>query len=557
MSSPFSPGGSTPLEAYLGHASLDQPFPAHLVGRVACAQGWVVQRDGTDLIGLLSTCIEESGGAQVRLLGGRLKALTLSEVSADSLPPGTLLLTPLDGQSGFARSSGLDDGAFDDVFVWQDGAAPWCVDRRSGRVSDKGEGLDALLVEQASDLADRAQLALGYPVEIEWVVQGGRARLVRCVPLPLPDMIPGPSSGSWRRVSLALDDEGTVAPLAIDVLNRALRDPGDKKGAVVQRVFARPYRKRHPEELLRPNGAMKLGDVGGPITDAISKLAPFFTATRDLEADHKRRRDELEQEFDTLCPETLGETITEWVKLAGESVAHLDAARRHNRRLLACIEALVGPIPRTVGADLSMPKFAERRRVVHGELTQLARVLRDKSPSELEGASREHWVAAKQRLASVRVLGIDVLPVAFGETNAALLKAISDRYDERDDAREVRRQAAKHNVSRRLHGVLDLPRSAVLTSVLTALERLTRVKGEIAEALSSTLLGLRAVALEAGVRLEDDAVLDVPEDVFYLSSKEIRKALGGNVAGYAARVRARKEDDRRWAALEAPRRLES
>ena len=86
-------------------------------------------------------------------------------------------------------------------------------------------------------------------------------------------------------------------------------------------------------------------------------------------------------------------------------------------------------------------------------------------------------------------------------------------------------------------------------------ERVAVVKGVVAEQLAASLLRLRAAALQAGQRLVDRAVLEVPSDALYLTLAELEEALVGEPGAYASRVRLRREDDARWARFEAPRRV--
>ena len=69
------------------------------------------------------------------------------------------------------------------------------------------------------------------------------------------------------------------------------------------------------------------------------------------------------------------------------------------------------------------------------------------------------------------------------------------------------------------------------------------------------MLRLREAAVEVGARLVDQAVLEEAEDALYLSLDELEEALRGEPGAYAARVRLRREDDLRWAAFDAPRRV--
>ena len=50
-----------------------------------------------------------------------------------------------------------------------------------------------------------------------------------------------------------------------------------------------------------------------------------------------------------------------------------------------------------------------------------------------------------------------------------------------------------------------------------------------------------------------DGLLERAGDALYMTLEEIEQALEGELGAYAARVRLRREDDRRWRNFEAPR----
>ncbi len=92
-------------------------------------------------------------------------------------------------------------------------------------------------------------------------------------------------------------------------------------------------------------------------------------------------------------------------------------------------------------------------------------------------------------------------------------------------------------------------------TVTVLLHRIARAKGGVADGVAGALLRLRRAATELGRRLVERAILDDPEDALYLSSIELEEALLREPGAYAARVRFRQEDDDRWAAFDAPRRI--
>ncbi|MFT5358172.1 MAG: hypothetical protein ACI9KE_005409 [Polyangiales bacterium] len=589
MSARYSLPGAITFDAYLRDADLGGGDDAsdsrdlHLLstGSLSIAHGWVVlAADVAESDSLLSVIASagENKRIHVRLLDTRAPSLDLSPDDIASGKAGALvdtwksawpetingqavLIAPTDAAPGRATSSNIAEGKADEVCVWGGGAHTcWRIDRRSTRVSENGEGIDMFVAESVADLVDRVQLALGRPVEVEWALQDERPTLIAVRDLAVPNRVAGPSTGPWRRVSLALDDEGTVVPLAIDTLGRALRAPSDSMTtAVVERVFARPYRRRAPASAPTWGGERKaenLRSAGLGVARASSETASFFADMRRFDRSFSRRLEERACALEGLGSDALAAHLSFWQDFAGEPLLLLNRARRNNRALLAALESVVGALDQDVGVALSMPRFTSRRQSVHTQLAALKAAAGGRAPADLDVSARNAWKMARSELSDVRALGIDLSPVAFGATNGTLSKAVGRGFEEYGDQRESRRHGAeKHVRSLASGGALGAPRLAIAGSVLLLLRQLTRAKGLLAEQLATALLGVRRVALEAGRRLEEEAILDEPLDALYLSAKEIRKSLGGNVAGYAARVRARREDDRRWANFAAPRRL--
>lgn len=587
MSARYSLPGAVPFDAYLRDADLSGDASAlrdmHLLSarNLGIARAWVVlgpdSVESDSLLGVIASA-GESERVHVRLVGTRAATLDLSREDivsgrADALVeawkstwPETVeghavLIAPTDAAPGRATSSNMAEGKADEVCVWGAGAHMcWRIDRRSTRVSENGEGLDMFVAESVADLVDRVQLALGRPVEVEWALQDERPTLIAVRDLPLPARVSGPSKGPWRRVSLALDDEGTVVPLAIDTLGRALRTPTDPMSvSVVERVFARPYRRRAAVGAPAWGGERRsenLRSAGLIVARASSETAAFFADMRRFDRSFSRRLEERACALEGLDSDALAAHLSFWQDFAGEPLLLLNRARRNNRALLAAVESVVGALSQDIGVALSMPRFTTKRQAVHAQLAALKTAAGGRAPADLDVSARNAWKKARNELSQIRALGIDLSPVAFGATNGTLGKAVARGFEEYGDQRESRRHAAeKHVRGLASGGALGAPRLALAGSVLLLLRQLTRAKGVLAEQLATALLGVRRVALEAGRRLEEEAILDEPLDALYLSAKEIRKSLGGNVAGYAARVRARREDDRRWANFAAPRRL--
>ncbi|NOY92338.1 MAG: hypothetical protein GXP55_14175, partial [Deltaproteobacteria bacterium] len=255
-----------------------------------------------------------------------------------------LLYTCADARGGGAASAGVDDGDPDvlSACAHAPGAQHYRVDRRSARVLTPGTGLDPDLAAAAADLADRAQLVLGHPVRIDWVLVEGRPRVTALRRLTLPVSF---TRESWRRVALVAADEGTVAPLAADALDRALR----VGPSIVQRIYARPYRRFEspsaPPELAMVSvaratqRATRLGsDVAGPIAVA-----------RRLERSarhHLRHFDQ--QDLPELSRTLLMASLRDREALVRDAFVLLDRQLDATRATLGVLAAALGPLPRAV-----------------------------------------------------------------------------------------------------------------------------------------------------------------------------------------------------------------
>ncbi|MEM6959062.1 MAG: hypothetical protein AAF645_25500, partial [Myxococcota bacterium] len=451
MTSPLSLAGAIGFDAYLrsaesGHLAMARRLLEH---GLPIAQGWIFYAEA-DLL------------EAVRRLGASLGLLRVSAPASDTaalwfrapeapvafvatLGDGQMLLVPVDAERrGKARSTS-DQGDADEVRVWNFASkTPWRVERRSSRVSVPGEGLDRNTVEAVADLVDRVQLAEGQPVEIDWGVQEGRPVLLGCVPLRF-GVVPGPGPGAWRRVSLTLDDEGTVVPLAIDTLDRALRRGEDGESAAVERVFARPYRRRG-----QPSVRGRLRRLGGAAAHAArvsAEVAPLLAEVQRHHARFEIDREQLRTDVGALNDKALAAHLGRWQDLAGGPLRLLDRTRVMNRDVLGALESVCGMLPRDVAVSLSMPQFTARRHAVHEELVELARLSEGRSASALDGDARAAWKRARSALSDVRALGIDIRPQAFGASNAGLLRAIARRFEERSGAREQNRRAAAEHAN--------------------------------------------------------------------------------------------------------------
>ena len=454
--------------------------------------------------------------------------------------------------SGYAASADPELGDPDELHVWgREGNVSWRIDRRSARVTAPGEGLAAELAQQVADLADRAQLALGRPVEIEWVVDGrGRPALLGLRPLTLePRFLPG----IWRRLGLVEADEDVVAPLAIGALDLGLRPAGvGTKDRVVRRVYARPYRRRDAgSERLGRSEASPLAEAGRGVARATAQVTPLLERVLRYErARHSLLARVSSPLTEAMSDDALMARLRERQAAAAQAYGLLDQTRRATRNLLLALEAILGPLDAEVVVALAAPRAPSSRRRAEAALRRAA--LRfDSIPSS--GAAREEWEALKRDYGHLRSLGIDVAPAAWGESDETLLRAMQQVPRE---AREARRHQAERVLLERARTMAFGPARAALVGALSlVLGRVARAKGGVSEVLAGVLLELRRAAVFTGARLEADAILDEPEDALLLHAEELVEALSGEPGAYAARVRLRREDDERWARYDPPRRI--
>lgn len=472
---------------------------------------------------------------------------------------------PCGGPESVGRAASSDPlwGAPDELAVWSRGseATPWRIDRRSGRVVQPGAALDVLTAEAAADLADRVQLLVGHPVEIEWMLQDGRPVLISVRPLALNARYP---DGPWSRLALMDADEGTVAPLAIDVLNRGLRQLSPEPPAVaVRRIYARPYRcwEAPVQPLGRPDPA-SLREALSQGRGLLRDVLPLFQAVENEERSMAGWLQEQERVvLRTQDDEGLLSVFDERHHQAAETLALLDRCRAATRQLLAALEAVVGGLPRECYAALAAPQVTKQRRRAHKALVNLRRrVLAERGdldgPEGLSADGAANWDQLRQQLATMRLLGIDVTPEPMGASDRSLSEAMEAARREGHVAREKARKDARRRVLHRAktEGFRRV-RRPLAASLVVMLGRVAVAKGQVSEQVAGAMLLLRSGALEVGRRLVEQAILDAPEDAFYLKQRELLDALGGEPGSYASRVRVRREDDMRWSAYDAPRRL--
>jgi len=360
-------------------------------------------------------------------------------------------------------------------------------------------------------------------------------------------------------------DELTVTPLAVDTLNRALRRddaPGDEKR--VTRIYGRPYRRVDPTiglavatgnsaSLARASAraARVAVDVAAPISAARVYLGGLGERLERLDGEH----------LGAMDVEALRLSLRERCDVAAESLSVLDRQREATRTVLAALEMVLGPLPRECYPALAAPRIAKQRRRVHDKMGRLARRIESevgeiKSRNALSRGLRRRWDDLRVSLVDVRPRGIDIAHDAIGASDERMLAELKrKRKDDPDAIERARRDAIRRLRATARARPFGRARESVATSLAVLAGRLTRSKGNVVEGLADAMLRYRRGVVEAGRRLVDDAVLDEPEDAFYLSLTEIEEALRGEPGAYAARVRLRREDDSRWLGMEPPRRI--
>ncbi|MCB9619030.1 MAG: hypothetical protein H6724_06220 [Sandaracinus sp.] len=463
--------------------------------------------------------------------------------------------------AGGAASVDPQRGDPDILAVWAESTpdAAWRIDRRSTRVEVPGEGLGVILAERIADLVDRVQLELGAPVRIEWVMQEGRPCVLGVRPLSVE---PSFVDGRWRRVALVAADEGTVAPLAVDTLDRALRSDDEPGEIAVRRIYSRPYRRREP--LLARLGDGVRGDLSrasAEATRAGAKVAPFLGEAFRFERASTDAIASFDREPLTELPdEALLASLRDRQRYVAEGLAVLDHGRVATRVVLAALEVAVGPMRREQHAALASLRMPRTRRRFHEKLKSLAKDVEDAHgtapPNEWSPALRRRFDELRASLGDLRPLGVDVAPRPYGFDDATLHRAMLHRPRPGPAARERAREEALERVIEAASGGLGGPlRVTIVRGLGLAAYRVARAKGGAAEVVSAGLLRVRRAASEVGARLVRGAVLDEPDDALYLSLTELEDAVRGEPGAYAARVRLRREDDLRWRSFAAPRRV--
>ncbi|MEO0323102.1 MAG: hypothetical protein AAF447_09100 [Myxococcota bacterium] len=457
---------------------------------------------------------------------------------------------PGSGPKGMAWSVDPEGGDTEAIVVRGEGAGEaWRIDRRSGRADVNGDGLRRDVAEDAADLADRAQLALGQPVCLRWALSAERPALVSVEALvPSPRFV----EGRWRLLTLVAPDEGTVAPLSIDTLDRALgaREPGPAVDATVRRIFARPYRRQTPGAPSLGRGRrLSRGATLRRSARVAPEVAPFITAAHryEREAPGALARREVVR-LEDLSTERLLAEARERQRLVAEALLLLDDGRRASRAALLALEAALGPLGDDDVTALAVPRPPRARRTLDARLESLHRAESASGRPDIE-ARRE----LRGALARVRPWGIDLAPGPLGNDDARVARALEDSPRggaARERAREEAEQRAIARARSRGFG-----REATVRAILALARRVARAKGGVSDAHARASLAFRDAALTLGRRLVAAAVLERKSDALYLWMEELADALRGEPGAYAARVRLRREDDARWARFEVPRTL--
>jgi hypothetical protein len=269
------------------------------------------------------------------------------------------------------------------------------------------------------------------------------------------------------------------------------------------------------------------------------------------------------------------------MRIVVEALAFLEHSRLASLSLLPVLEAVCAQVPRELFEALAAPRRTPERKRIDEQLASFAErslscSIAASGPSRVgsvaaSGPSTQAvpalppalatnaelqlaWQSLRTSLASARILGMDVRPDTMGADDEDLTRALEEAWKVRRHAPEEARGRAERSLLRLaakgpLGGLGVGPAGAALLSM----RRLADAKGTVAEVLAAALLRLRAGALEAGKRLASDGVLERAEDTLYMEIHEIEEALEGDLGAYAARVRLRREDDRRWRNFAAPR----
>ncbi len=442
-------------------------------------------------------------------------------------------------------------------------SGPFWVDRRTMRPQRVPERSSVREddVMRVADLGDRVHLVLGRPVLVRIGMRGDRLVVegVRALPLNI-----GFTRASYRKLSPMMADPGTLAPLAIDAIDRALRiddDPGDEPR--VRRIYGQAYRRmddlhtpwRRDEGSAARRAVERMARLGRDVMLALDDARAF---RREL---NENARDDADERLRALGTDDLLSELHVRMGVVVRALSLLERARLATLSLIPAIEALVGPVPRDVLDALAAPYRTRERRAVDEKLVALGRRCMGKEgkpvrPDLADPGLRSEWARVARALQHVRILGMDVRPAAIGSDDAHMVQGMQEAWAcEQAEPEERRKLAERRLIALSAKGPLGPVATPSTGAQLFLLRRLSKAKGSVAEGLSRALLRLRAAACEAGRRLAADGVLDDPLDALYMPLDEIEEALRGELGAYAARVRLRREDDRRFRHFVPPRRI--
>jgi hypothetical protein len=331
-------------------------------------------------------------------------------------------------------------------------------------------------------------------------------------------------------------------------------------------ALAGSERRRFWDVLWSPGAGRLPRAVARVVRVAADAAAPLGAAQAFARQAAERIAERRRVRLEVLSDDALVDELRERRRLVVEALALLERARVATLAALPAIEALAGAVPREAYLALAALRPTRDRRRAHERLARLGETLvragrgPGLQPAALPPALRRQWDETIAMVATLRPLSLCVLPEAYGASDAHLERVVfapaSASPHGEDERREQERAAAERRLAvtaraRRFGPV----REAALRTVCLGLSRLADAKGEIADWHALALLSLREAALVAGARLAESGILEEPTDALYLEIDEIADALSGEPGAYAARVRLRREDDQRWRAFEAPRRL--
>lgn len=475
--------------------------------------------------------------------------------------PGGVWLRALvcdDGPAGRACSVDPEDGDPSSVAVWLSDRSPWRIDRKTMRPLEEGHGaLPRPVLERVADTVDRAQLALGRPVEIDWVLSGGRPVVARVRPVNVGWQF---SEHSWRVVSLLWHDEGPIAPLSIDALDKALGEDDDVLDEVrVRRMFARAYRRVKDGRRWRGERRQSFGAATVRAARVISDVARPIAAARAFSRTLDQRlasfdRDDLSQLDDI----ELARALRERQRVVIEAYQLLERGRQATVAVLSALEAALGTIPADCVRGLGAIRRPRSRRRLDAKLAKIGAELGELSPDldSTSAAQRRRFAELRRELSDRRPLGLDVRIQRYGASDESLREGIVAARDGRAArAEREQRQAIRRLMATARARPLGRGRAALARTLTILIERLALAKGSVAEGLAGANLRVRDAAIEIGRRLSERGLLDRPEDALYLYVSEIQDALSNEPGAYTARVRLRREEDDRWRAFDPPTRV--